>query len=147
MTKVKIIKVDPYNKISVLTIPQIVQRFAEVMQQLGDEEGAVAANFFPRLWAKDPGVLLLAAVDPASGSVKGFTAAATSVDGQALMCQPRLDEPTENDAVKEMIDSVEDWASSLGFKQITMVARRADPKWIKKHGFEITRYVMTKEIE
>jgi hypothetical protein len=145
MTKVTIVRVDPYHKVYVLTIPQIVQKFSEVLQQLGDDNDNVATQFFPRLWAKDPGVLLLAAIDPATCLVKGFTAAAVT-DNTCTMTQPRLDEPTENDAVREMIEAVEVWASGLGFKQITLIARRADPKWLKKHGFEVTRYVMTKDI-
>lgn len=146
MTKVSIIKVDPYHRVYVLAIPQIVQKFSEVLQQLGDENDTVAVQFFPRLWAKDKGVLLLAALDPATGLVKGFTAAATSLDGSCIMTQPRLDEPTENDAIGEMIAGVEAWAASLGYKQLTMIARRADPKWTKQRGFTISRYVMTKDI-
>jgi hypothetical protein len=147
MTKVTIVRVDPYSKTYGLIIPAIVQKFTDALSQLGDEDNTVASSFFPRLFGRDQGVLLLAAVEGATGSVKGFTAAATSADGQCLMLQPRLDEPTTNDAVAEMIELVEEWAASLGFKQLTMVARRADPKWLKKHGFEISRYIMTKELE
>ncbi len=146
MTTVKIIRVDPYNKVAVLTIPKIVQKFSAAALQLGDEENKISAMFFARLWGKDPGVLLLAAVDPATGDVKGFTGAAVSEDGLCLMLQPRLDEPTTNDAVKEMVEIVEDWALSLKFKKLTMISRRADPKWLKKHGFEISRYVAEKEL-
>lgn len=143
---VKVVRVDPYHKVYVLAIPEIVQKFSDVLSQLGDEEGIVSAQFFSRLWAKDKGVLLLAAIDPETGRVKGFTAAATSADGQCLMLQPRLDEPTQNDAVKEMVEAVEEWAQSLGFTQLTMIARRFDAKWNKKFNFEISRYVMVKEL-
>lgn len=146
MIKTKVLRIDPYHKINVLTIPEIVQKFGDVLSQLGDDQGVVATQFFSRLFAKDPGVLLLAAIDPDSGRVRGFTAAATSADGQCLMLQPRLDEPTQNDAVKEMVEAVEGWAESLGYTQLTMIARRVDSKWLKKYGFEVSRYIMTKEL-
>src|SRR5262245_18048968 len=138
LPKVHIVKVDPYHKIYMLPLVQIVPRFGEIMEQLGDETGAVALNFFPRLWARDAGVLLLAAVDPDTGLVKGFTAAG-DVGGECVMLQPRLDEQTENDAVSEMIEAVETWAKGLGFRELTMISRRSDPKWMKKHNFEIAR--------
>lgn len=143
--KVKILRIDPYHKINVLAIPEIVQKFGDALSQLGDDQGVVVTQFFSRLFARDPGVLLLAAIDPDSGRVKGFTAAATSADG-CLMLQPRLDEPTQNDAVKEMVDTVEEWAESLGYTELTMIARRFDAKWNKKYDFEISRYIMVKKL-
>lgn len=146
MTKVKVVRVDPYHKTYGLLVPEIVQKFMDTLAQFGDETGNVAMNVFPRLFAKDPGTLLLAAVDPSVGKVKGFTAAITTPDGMCVMLQPRLDESTENDAVAEMIEHVEDWAKALGYNELTLISRRADPKWIKKHGFEVSRYIMTKSL-
>ena len=144
MNKVTIVKIDPYGKTG-LAIPQMVKKFTDHLEQLGDVNNVTASQVLSRLWARDPGVLLLAAVDP-NATVKGFISAVVSPDGAVLMTQPRLDEPTENDAAVEMIKQVEDWATSLGAKELTLVSRRVDPKWLKKHGFEIVRYIATREI-
>lgn len=144
MTKVTIIRVDPYHKAYGLAVPGIVQKFSDALTQFGDEDNMVASQFFPRLFAKDPSVLLLAAIDP-TGAVKGFTAAMVA-NNECVMLQPRLDHQTENDAVKEMVDTVKEWALSMKFTELTMITRRVDPKWLKKHGFDITRYIATAQL-
>jgi hypothetical protein len=101
--------------------------------------------FMSRLWAKDPGVLLIAAIGPDS-KVKGHCAALVHLPGQVMVVPPKLDEPTENDAISEMLGMVETWAKEQGASLLQLVSKRADPKWLKKHGYETARYVMTKQL-
>ena len=147
--KVTIVKVDPYHKIFGLLVPELVQRLTESLQALGDETGAVLLNFMPRLWARDTGALLLAAVDE-KGHVKGHVAAffqeTQEAGRQVVLIQPRLDEPAENDAVAEMLAEVEKWAKVLNAGELMLVSKRFDSKWAKKHGFEIARYILTKAV-
>lgn len=144
MTPVKVIKVDPWHKVYGYLFTEVLQKVAESMHSIGDEDGATAAMFGSLVVKKDPGAIMLAAVDP-TGHVKGV-AAACIFGGEATIIQPRLDVPTENDAVKEMMDILEDWADNAGFDRLTLITRRIDQKWTKKFGFEVSRYILQKEL-
>jgi len=144
MIKVNVIRLQPYDTTSFL-IPFMTQRLNESVESLGDTQGLAVPMFMSRLWAKDEGVLLVAAVTP-SGHVKGHCAALMHLPGQVMVVPPKLDEPTENDAIGEMLGMVEQWARAQGAAILQLVSKRADPKWLKKHGFETARYVMTKEL-
>lgn len=143
MNSVRVVQVSPYHKIYGLLTPILAQRLHEGLSSLGDETDYVLTNFMSMLWAKNPGVLLLAAVD-AQGQVKGYTAALRQNESEVLFIQPRLDEPTENDAVGEMIEWVERWAKEQGATHTALVARRLDSKWGKKYNYEVSRYVLVK---
>lgn len=143
--KLTITKIDPYHAILGMVIPELVKRLDESFQALGDESGVTLTGLMTRLWSRDPGILILAAVDE-KGDIKGHAAAAQAPDKQIILVQPRQDEPAENDAVTEMLVEIERWAKELGAQQLTLVSRRYDSKWSKKHGFEIAQYVQTKEI-
>ena len=141
---VRILQIDPYHKIYGMLVPILAQRLAESLEAVGDGTNEFLFQFMSQLWGKDPGVALVAAIDP-QGNVKGHTAA--QVQGtQAFFLQPRLDEPTENDAIGEMMEWVENWAKGLKMTQLTLVARRLDAKWSKKYGLEVSRYILTKEL-
>ena len=147
ISSVRIIRVDPYHKQYGLLVPMVAQRLLESLQALGDEADIVGPQFLARLWAKDPGVLLLAAVDQ-TGQIKGFAAAMFNPHTREfLLMQPRMDIPTENYSVGEMMQFVEDWARSLQVTTLTLVAKRIDQKWQKKYGFEVVRYILQKELE
>jgi hypothetical protein len=150
MQTVRIVQVEPYHKVYGLLTPLLAQRLSEGFAALGDEDSIVLPQFMSRLWAKDPGTLLLAAID-STGTIKGHTAAVYQKAGteapQVIFIQPRLDEPTENDAVAEMIEWIERWAKSLGATSLVLLARRVDAKWIKKHSFEVSRYILTREVK
>lgn len=145
MQTVRVIQVSPYHRIYGLLIPALAQRLHEGLASIGDETDYVLTNFMSLLWAKNPGVLLVAAVD-STGQVKGYTAALRQNESEVLFIQPRLDEPTENDAVAEMIEHVETWAKGIGASHTALVARRLDSKWSKKFGYEVARYILTKEL-
>ena len=146
MNHVRVLALDPYHKIYGMLVPILAQRLHEGLSSLGDETDYVLTNFMSMLWAKNPGVLLLAAVD-AQGQVKGYTAAIRQNESEVLFIQPRLDEPIEGDPVGEMIEQVETWAKSIGATHVAMVARRLDAKWGKKYGFSVSRYILTKDLE
>ena len=151
MNTVRIVQLDPYHKVYGLAVPLVTQRLSDGFTALGDESGIVLPQFMSRLWAKDPGVLLLAAIDP-TGTIKGHAAAVYQKNSnleapQVIFIQPRLDEPTENDAVTEMIEWIDRWAKTLGAGELVLIARRVDAKWCKKHQFEVSRYILTREIK
>ena len=106
-----------------------------------------------RAWIKDPGVLILAALSN-MGLVKGHAFAAVS-DDKAYLLQPRVDEPTENDTIGEFIALAESWLKVYNLQvlgqegaipRLTLLARRADPKWAKRYGFFTKQYIMEKEL-
>jgi len=141
--KVSVVVVDPYHKVYGMLVPALIQRLLEAVEAFGDGSNTVV-EFMTRLHAGDKGAILLAAVTPA-GKVKGYAAAGTN-GSEVIMIQPRLDEPTSNDAIAEMIERIEEWAKSLGAKRITLISKRLDPKWQKKYDFDVARYVLTKEL-
>lgn len=145
METVRILQIEPYHKIYGLLIPQLAQRLMEGLAALGDDN--VLPQFMSRLWLRDPGVLLLAAIDSA-GQIKGYTAAMHQAgSNEIVFLQPRMDEPTENDAVAEMIDWIERWSNTFKAEWLTLIARRVDAKWSKRFGFEVTRYILQREVK
>src|SRR5216684_5638107 len=123
--KVSVVVVDPYHKVYGMLVPQLTQRLLDAVEAFGDGPNTVV-EFMTRLHAKDRGAILLAAVTN-SGKVKGYAAAGTN-GPEVIMIQPRLDEPTANDAIAEMIEHIEEWAKALGAKRITLISKRLDPK-------------------
>src|SRR3990167_4816173 len=98
MNTVRIVQLDPYHRVYGMLVPLVAQRLAEGFAAVGDEDSIVLPQFMSRLWAKDPSTLLLAAIDT-TGAIKGQTAAVYQAPKKVLFIQPRMDEPTENDAV------------------------------------------------
>ena len=142
---VKVVQVDPYHDVYGWLVHPLVKRLHSSLQALGDETDEVLVGFLTKLWGKDPSVLLLAAVDQV-GEVKGHAAAMLQGPNQAMFIQPRLDVPTDNDAVSEMVEAIEAWAKDKGVAQLNLVVYRLDPKWAKKYGFEVARYVLAKDV-
>lgn len=145
MTTVRVIRVDPYHKVYGVLVHELAQRISASTQKLGDEADIVCPQFFSALWAKSPYVLLLAAVDSV-GYIKGFAAAQLKNETEVIILQPKMDEPTENDAIQEMMDEIENWARSMSLKRLTLISSRADPKWFKKFDFEVKQYILVKEL-
>ncbi len=142
--KVTIIAVDPYDPNLGVLAWQLIPRLIETVEAIGDDVATVK-QFMGRLFAGDPNVVLVAAVTK-SGVIKGFGAAQITNE-MVIMIQPRLDEPTTNDAMAEMIQLIEDWAKSKDKTTISLIARRLDTKWTKKFDFEVSRYVLVKELQ
>ena len=142
--KVSVVVVDPYHEVYGMLVPALIQRLLDAVEAFGDGANTVT-DFMTRLHAKDKGVILLAAVTN-SGKVKGYAAAGTN-GPEVIMIQPRLDEPTTNDAIAEMIEVIEEWAKKLNQKRLILVSKRLDTKWSKKYNFEVARYVLTKELQ
>lgn len=154
MISVKIYEPKPYTSAGGFILADLSNRLMESAKQHNESEASVR-NLFTRLWALDPSVLALVALDD-SGHVKGH-ALATIEGDSAYLLQPRVDEPTEEDTIGKFISLVEYWLkvyNSAVIKQgigipishLTLLARRADPKWAKKYGFETRKYLMEKEL-
>ncbi len=152
MNELKIVRLDPYHPVLGLLVPQVAHRLLESVKQLDvDDSEDTIVHAMSRLWNKDPTVLVLACIDN-GGHVKGH-AVATIEAGNAFLLQPRIDEPTERDTIGDLIGIVEDWVKDYN-KQVgtalhglTLIAKRSDPKWAKKYGFETKYYVMVRELK
>jgi len=155
MISVKILRVEPYHPQLGLLMPQIAQRLLDNVKQLGGAGDSGILNLMSRAWAGDPTVLVLACLTD-KGQIKGH--AISYIDGnQAFLLQPRIDEPTDKDTTGDLIALVEQWIAeyneaigidNLGHIQgITLLAKRADPKWAKKYGFETVLYQMHRKLK
>ena len=142
--RVTVLRVDPYHPQLGALVFSVIPRLFEAVESFGDNPKQVVPAFLSRLFGNDQNVILVAAVNK-QGVVKGFASAVID-GGTCLMLQPRLDEPTVNDAVSEMVSMIEDWAKVQGFKAINLVTKRLDTKWSKKFDFEVSRYILSKEL-
>ena len=152
MISVKIVVPKPYTLAGGFILAMVGFRLVDNAHEHG-EDLLPLHQIIARAWVQDPGVLILAALDD-KGLVKGHAAAAVS-ESKAYLLQPRVDEPTENDTIGEFIARAEDWLKLYNLQglgkedaipRLTLLARRADPKWAKKYGFLTKHYVMEKEL-
>lgn len=151
MISVKILRVEPYHPQLGLLMPQIAQRLLD-STVVGDSG---VFNLMSRAWAGDPRILILACLND-KGQIKGHAVSYIDSD-QAFLLQPRIDEPTDKDTTGDFIALVEQWIaeynetigkSALGHIQgITLLAKRSDPKWAKKYGFETVLYQMHRKLK
>ena len=155
MITLKTVRLDPYHPVLGLLVPEVAQRLLFRSKELGTEDSEETIyNVLSRLWQRDPTVLMLACVDSA-GHVKGH-AVASIEQSKAFLLQPRIDEPSDHDTIGELIGIVDNWVkeynvSAMGAHQpvsdLTLIARRSDPKWAKKYGFETKYYVMVRDLK
>ena len=150
MIAATVLVLNPYDsKLSVLT-HLMIPRLTESFKQLGLGQADLAA-FMSRLLKQDPSVLLIAVLGE-GGKLIGHCGASID-DSQVYVLQPRLDEPTTTDTVGEMLSLVERWVK--GYNQLgghaelllTLLTKRLDPKWAKKHNFVVKNYVLEREIK
>ncbi len=150
MISVKIFRPDPDTEAGSLILAQIASRVYRLAKE-HDDDLVPLRRLIGRLWECDPGALALAALD-AKGNVKGHVLASLEGDA-AYVLQPRVDEPTEGDTIAEFVSLAEEWLTvynsaveknqlALPIPGLTLLARRADPKWAKKFNFTTKYYVM-----
>ncbi len=152
MISVKIVSPKPYTKAGSFILAEVANRVVDNAEEHGEDLSPLH-QIIARAWVLDPGVLILAALSD-KGLVKGHAVAGIS-DSKAYVLQPRVDEPTENDTIGEFIALAESWLKLYNLQvlgdegaipRLTLLARRADPKWAKKYGFFTKQYVMEKEL-
>ncbi len=152
MISVKIVSPKPYTKAGSFILAEVANRIVDNAEEHGEDLSPLHQTI-GRAWVLDPGVLILAALSD-KGLVKGHAVAGVS-NGKAYVLQPRVDEPTENDTIGEFIALAESWLKLYNLQvlgdegaipRLTLLARRADPKWAKKYGFFTKQYVMEKEL-
>ena len=152
MISVKIVSPKPYTQAGSFILAEVGNRIVDNAEEHG-EDVMPLYGIISRAWNKDPGVLILAALSD-KGLVKGHAVVA-AVDQSVYLLQPRVDEPTENDTIGEFITLAESWLKLYNLQvlgeegaipRLTLLARRADPKWAKKYGFLTKQYVMQKEL-
>ncbi len=152
MISVKIVSPKPYTKAGSFILAEVANRIVHNAEEHGEDLEPLY-QIIGRAWVKDPGVLVLAALSD-KGLVKGHAVAAIS-ETKAYILQPRVDEPTESDTIGEFITLAESWLKLYNLQvlgeegvipRLTLLARRADPKWAKRYGFLTKQYVMEKEL-
>ena len=142
---IQVVRLDPYHEVWGPLVPMVALKLAKSLEDMPDLLHGVPV-FMSALWANNPDVLLLAAINPATGEVKGFCSA--YIDGHILnIVQPRLDEPSENDAVSEMILAAQDWGRERKATLAVLVSKKLiDSRWTKKHNFRPSRHISVKEL-
>lgn len=152
MISVKIVSPKPYTKAGSFILAEVANRIVDNAEEHGEDVSPLH-QIIARAWVLDPGVLILAALS-GKGLVKGHAVAAVSKT-KARILQPRVDEPTESDTIGDFIALAESWLKVYNLQvlgqedaipRLTLLARRADPKWAKKYGFFTKHYVMEKEL-
>jgi len=152
MISVKIVSPKPYTQAGSFILAEVANRVIDNAGEHGEDLSPLH-QIIARAWVLDPGVLILAALSN-KGLVKGHVVAGIS-DSKAYVLQPRVDEPTENDTIGEFIALAESWLKLYNLQvlgaedvipRLTLLARRADPKWAKRYGFFTKQYVMEKEL-
>ncbi len=153
MISVKIVSPKPYTMAGGFILAVVGSRIVDNAEEHGEDLSPLH-QIIARAWVLDPGVLILAALSD-KGLVKGHAVAAATVEGKAYILQPRVDEPTESDTIGEFIALAESWLKLYNLQvlgqedaipRLTLLARRADPKWAKKYGFFTKQYIMEKEL-
>ncbi len=150
MISVKIYRPEPYTSAGSYILAEIGNRVVKLAQEHG-ESVTPFVSMISRLWGLDPAVLALAALD-GKGNVKGHALALLHEEA-AYLWQPRVDEPTEGDTIGEFVTLAEEWLKvynsavvkeglGVAIPGLTMLARRADPKWAKKYNFTTKHYEM-----
>lgn len=147
--QVVVLPVDPINGPTAMLLPFIAQRVfsmaSERAQELDPER--FTRSFLARLWAGDPGVLMLAFLDT-TGKLLGHVAAEACTDGVRkwiFVAQTKAD-GNVGDAVKRALFMLDEWGKRLGATTMTIATHRSDDAWRRKYGLEVHRYVLSREV-
>jgi len=144
LSKIHVLRLDPYNMQHAWLIPNLIPRLIDVANAIDMAGAQMVPSLLSRLYAKDPAVIVMVAVTD-KGDIKG-QGCAVITDGKAFILHPKMDEPSANDAVGEMLHAIEAWAVERGAPVATLLTSREDPKWLKKYGYGTTQYVSTKSL-
>jgi len=147
MAALKVYRVDPRHPV----IGALVHAVTQKVNDNGDFDGIW--ELVARMYRGDPGSLMLAALD-SEGALQGYALASIEYP-DVFLIQPRIDIPTDEDITGVFIGLVEKWVKGYNaanegqppLEEISLIARRSDPKWAKKYGFRTVKYVMNKRIE
>lgn len=147
--QVVVLPVDPLNGPTAMLLPFIAQRVfnmaQERMQELDPER--FTRSLMARLWAGDPGALILAFIEP-SGKLVGHVTAEFCTDGvkKWIFVHQTKADGNVGDAVRRALTMLDEWARHLGATMMTMATHRSDAAWQRKYGLETHRQVLMREI-
>jgi hypothetical protein len=147
--QVVVLPVDPLNGPTAMLLPFIAHRIftmaGERMSELDPER--FTRTILARLWSGDPGVLVLAFLEP-SGKLVGHVVAEICTDNVKrwiFVSQTKAD-GNVGDAVKRTILMLDEWAKQFSATTMCFATHRSDAAWQKKYGFEPHRQVMMRAI-
>jgi len=155
--QVVVLPVDPLNGPTAMLLPFIAQRIfnmaQERMQELDPER--FTRVLMANLWGANPGLLVLALLEP-SGKLVGHVTAEYGTDGvkKWIYCAQCKADGNVGDAVRRALQMIEAWAESLVNVQpagvpvtrLTMATHRDDDAWRRKYGFEKDRSVCSRVV-
>ena len=147
--QIVVLPVDPLNGPTAMLLPFIAHRIfsmaGERMQELDPERFTRA--LMARLWGQDPGVLLLAMLEP-SGKLVGHVTAEVCTDGVkrwVFVHQTKAD-GNVGDAVKRALVMLDSWGQQHQATTMTIATHRDDAAWRRKYALEPHRQVLMRAI-
>lgn len=147
--QVVVLPVDPLKGPTAMLLPFIAQRIfnmaSERMQECDPER--FTRSLMTRVWAQDPGILVLAMLEP-SGKLVGHTTAEICTDGVrrwVFVHQTKAD-GNVGDAVRRVMNMLDQWGASHKATTMTICTHRSDAAWQRKYGLEPHRQVLMREI-
>jgi len=158
--QVLVAPVDPLNGPTALNLPFLAQRIYTMAQERLAEldPERFTRQTLTRLWAADPGLLLLMFLDPANGKILGHVVAEICTDGvkKWLFVHQTKADGNVGDAVKRALGILDEWAQSdlvrglaprgVACTVMTMATHRNDAAWQRKYGLEAHRQVLMRDI-
>lgn len=147
--QVVVLPVDPLNGPTAMLLPFIAHRIftmaAERMQEVDPER--FTRTILARLWGQDPGVLILAFLEP-SGKLVGHVTAEICTDGvkRWLFVHQTKADGNVGDAVKRAMLMLDAWGTGHKATVMTIATHRSDDAWRRKYGLETHRQVLMREI-
>jgi hypothetical protein len=147
--QIVVLPVDPLNGPTAMLLPFIAQRIfqmaGERAQELDPER--FVRSIMARVWAQDPGVLLLAMLEP-SGKLVGHVTAEICTDGVKrwiFVSQTKAD-GNVGDAVKRVMLILDEWGKRHQATVMTIATHRSDAAWQRKYGLEPHRQVLMRDV-
>jgi hypothetical protein len=127
-----VLRIDPRDSTGALLLPQLAQRlqlFSTEYDRVFDPRVPVA-NYMSRLWADDPGLLILGLVEGDTGAIVGHVVA-EKTGPLVNILQLRADQNV-GDALTEAVTKAIEWGKSLGCTDVMVHTTGNGRDWEKR---------------